>query len=191
MSALCWAVYTVFGRGVVRRHGGLPTTTISMVLGGLFFLVACLVMGKGLLLGWRGALTGLFLALVPTVFGFTAWYVALEKLPANVLGPLQFIVRKRWYNLLDEVRLDRDLISKQNATAGLELTDHEGNVYRASNDPDVSVVVEETGPVRTRSARRAGTSRMARRANSSVRSCPQTGCASTTPASPHTLASPT
>jgi drug/metabolite transporter (DMT)-like permease len=35
---------------------------------------------------------GLYLAVVPTVLGFTAWYVALEKLPANVLGPLQFIV---------------------------------------------------------------------------------------------------
>ena len=64
-------------------------------------------------------------------------------------GPLQFIVRKLGFNLLDEVRLNGNLISRQDAQAGLELTDHEGNIYRASNDPNVSVVVEETGPVRT------------------------------------------
>ena len=92
LSALSWAVYTVFGRGVVRRHGGLTATTVSMVLGGLFFFVACVLLGKNLILGWQGAVAGLFLAVVPTVFGFTAWYVALEELPANVLGPLQFIV---------------------------------------------------------------------------------------------------
>ena len=92
LSALCWALYTVLGRGAVRRHGGLTTTTISLLLGGLFFLVACLVLRKSLALEWRGALSGLYLAVVPTAFGFTAWYVALERLPANVLGPLQFIV---------------------------------------------------------------------------------------------------
>ena len=77
LSGLCWALYTVFGRPVVRRHGALTTTTLAMLLGGVFFLVACVV---------------LYLAVVPTALGFTAWYVALEKLPANVLGPLQFIV---------------------------------------------------------------------------------------------------
>jgi len=92
LSGLAWAAYTVFGRRVVQRHGGLITTTISMLIGGGAFLVVCLVMGKGLILPWQGALSGLYLALVPTVFGFTAWYVALKDLPANVLGPLQFIV---------------------------------------------------------------------------------------------------
>ena len=91
LSALCWAVYTVFGRGIVRRHGGLTATTISMVLGGIFFFVACLVLGKNMVLSWQGALVGLYLAVVPTALAFTAWFVALEKLPANVLGPLQFL----------------------------------------------------------------------------------------------------
>ncbi|MFW6162003.1 MAG: DMT family transporter [Planctomycetota bacterium] len=92
LSGLCWAVYTVAGRGVVRRHGGLTTTTISAIIGGFCFLVVSLALGKDIILGWQGAVTGLYIALVPTAFGFTAWYVALEKLPANVLGPLQFIV---------------------------------------------------------------------------------------------------
>jgi probable blue pigment (indigoidine) exporter len=92
LSGLCWALYTVLGRRAVARHGALTTTTISMLLGGCFFLAACLLLGKSLTLGWRGTLTGYFLALVPTVFGFTAWYAALKKLPANVVGPLQFLV---------------------------------------------------------------------------------------------------
>ncbi len=92
LSGLAWAAYTVFGRRVVQRHGGLVTTTISMLIGGVAFLVACLVMGKALVLPWQGALSGVYLALIPTAFGFTAWYVALKDLPANVLGPLQFVV---------------------------------------------------------------------------------------------------
>ena len=92
LSGLCWALYTVFGRPVVRRHGALTTTTLAMLLGGVFFLVACVLLGKDLVLSREGALTGLYLAVVPTALGFTAWYVALERLPANVLGPLQFIV---------------------------------------------------------------------------------------------------
>ena len=92
LSGLAWAAYTVFGRPVVQRHGALVTTTLCMVIGGTAFLIVCLAMGKSLVLPWQGALVGVYLALVPTVFGFTAWYVALEKLPANVLGPLQFIV---------------------------------------------------------------------------------------------------
>lgn len=92
LSGISWAAYTVFGRGVVRRHGALPTTTLSMLIGGVAFLVACLVMRKNLALSPEGTLIGVYLAIVPTVFGFTAWYVALEELPANVLGPLQFVV---------------------------------------------------------------------------------------------------
>jgi drug/metabolite transporter (DMT)-like permease len=92
LSALSWAAYTVFGRSVVRRYGGLTSTAISMVIGGVAFLIACLIMRKNLVLPWQGALIGVYQALVPTVFGFTAWYIALEELPANVLGPLQFIV---------------------------------------------------------------------------------------------------
>jgi len=92
LSGLSWAIYTVAGRGVVRRHGGLTTTTISMLLGGGCFLIASLVLGRSLVLGWQGALAGAYMAVVPTALGFTAWYVALEALPANVLGPLQFIV---------------------------------------------------------------------------------------------------
>ena len=90
-SALCWALYTVLGRGVVRRHGGLTTTTLSMLIGGALFLVPCWLLERNLVLSWQGALAGLYLAIVPTVFGFTAWYVALEELPANVLGPVQFV----------------------------------------------------------------------------------------------------
>jgi hypothetical protein len=71
-----------------------------------------------------------------------------ERVKVNT-GPLQFTVRKRGFNLLDEVRLNGGVISKQDAIAGLELTDHEGNVYRASNDPNVRVLVEEAGPLRT------------------------------------------
>ena len=64
-------------------------------------------------------------------------------------GPLRFTVRKRGFNLVDEASVRGALVSRQDPGAGLELTDHEGTVYRASGDPRVRVYVEETGPVRT------------------------------------------
>lgn len=63
-------------------------------------------------------------------------------------GPLKFIVRKRGFNLLDEVRLRGEVVARQDAGCGLELTDHEGAVYRAANDPDTRVTVEERGPLK-------------------------------------------
>ncbi len=92
LSGLCWALYTVFGRDVVRRHGALVLTALSMAIGAALFLIVCLATGRDLALGREGALVGLYLGVVPTALGFWAWYVALETLPANVLGPLQFIV---------------------------------------------------------------------------------------------------
>ena len=64
-------------------------------------------------------------------------------------GPLRFTVRKRGFNLIDEATVRGAVVSRQDSQAGLELTDHEGAVYRASGDPGVRVYVEETGPVRT------------------------------------------
>lgn len=63
-------------------------------------------------------------------------------------GPLSFVVRKRGFNLLDEVRLNGKEISRQTQNDGLQLTDHEGAIYRAANDAETSVVVEEAGPLR-------------------------------------------
>lgn len=63
-------------------------------------------------------------------------------------GDLKFSVRKRGFNLLEEVRLGLRTVSKQEKTDGLLVVDSGGAVYRASNDPNAEVAVEEAGPLR-------------------------------------------
>lgn len=63
-------------------------------------------------------------------------------------GRLRFTVRKQGFNLLDSVLVDGRPVSRQGKEDGLVVVDHEGAVYRASNDPATTVAVEESGPLR-------------------------------------------
>ena len=91
LSGLSWAAYTVVSRGVIRKHGGLECTAVAMGIG-----VAMLALTLPLTEGphWlplRHAWPVLYLGLVPTALGFAAWFKAMETLPANVVGPFQFL----------------------------------------------------------------------------------------------------
>jgi hypothetical protein len=63
-------------------------------------------------------------------------------------GLLQFTIRQRGFNLLDGVRLQGRPIAAQDGGGGLVVTDQEGTVYRAANDLDTKVTIEESGPVK-------------------------------------------
>lgn len=63
-------------------------------------------------------------------------------------GPLQFVVKKQGFNLLDSVVVDGRKIVQQESGDGLYVVDHEGSRYDAAFDKDVSVQVEEQGPVK-------------------------------------------
>jgi len=92
ISALCWAIYTVMGKNLVRERGGLVITTLNMVIGSipLFFLTAGL--GQLAIPPLKGFLIIAYLAIFPTAIGFVFWYKALEKINASQLGPLQYLV---------------------------------------------------------------------------------------------------
>jgi hypothetical protein len=64
-------------------------------------------------------------------------------------GPLQFRVRRAGFNLLDQVRLQGEQALPDRPGSGLYLVDHEGAIYRAANDTNVRLSVEERGPLRT------------------------------------------
>ena len=64
-------------------------------------------------------------------------------------GPLQFLVRKDGFNLLDQVTLNGQQVIADAAGHGPYLIDHEGAVYRAANDGNVELTIEESGPLRT------------------------------------------
>lgn len=90
-AGLCWVVYTVAGKSMVRRYGGMVTTTLSMLLGSAMLFILVLVTRAPLprdvhTLAWLA-----FLGIGPTALGFFLWYHALNTLEAGRLGPLQFI----------------------------------------------------------------------------------------------------
>jgi drug/metabolite transporter (DMT)-like permease len=92
VAALCWAIYTVVGKSLVRERGGLIVTSLNMVVGSipLFFIVVGL--GEFALPSPKAILIIAYLAIFPTAIGFIFWYKALENIDASQLGPLQFIM---------------------------------------------------------------------------------------------------
>jgi len=92
IASVCWAIYTVMGKRLVRERGGLVVTSLNMVVGSVFLFL--LVAGLGALTfpPLKAFIIILYLAIFPTALGFVLWYKALEKIDASRLGPLQYLV---------------------------------------------------------------------------------------------------
>lgn len=63
-------------------------------------------------------------------------------------GPLEFLVRAGGFNLLDNVRLNGVPVLDQKGGGGAYLLDQEGTLYRAANDRNAVLTIEESGPLR-------------------------------------------
>lgn len=91
-SAVCWALYTVFGNSPSRKYGAVITTFVTLSTGMLFFLSVMLIMRINF---WNITLpvivSGAYLGIVPAGIGFTLWYNALRYLEAGELGIFQYI----------------------------------------------------------------------------------------------------
>lgn len=92
ISALCWAVYTIMGKRIVRKYGGLTITTLNMLIGSIPLFILCASLGQLTFPSIKGFLIIEYLAIFPTAIGFILWYKALEHIDANQLGPLQYLV---------------------------------------------------------------------------------------------------
>lgn len=90
-GAVCWALYTVLGKRVVRRHGGPEVATATLILGALMLAVVALLRTPDFTLRLPEALVSLYLGVVPTAIAMLLWYRALELVDASVLGPTQYI----------------------------------------------------------------------------------------------------
>lgn len=91
LGALCWAVYTVASKRVVRRHGGLVTTTAAILLG--VFLLAALIAVFRRPLNVHPHVVALlaFVGFLPTAVAFTLWNLSLNHLDAGAAAPLQYL----------------------------------------------------------------------------------------------------
>lgn len=63
-------------------------------------------------------------------------------------GPLQFTVKQRGFNLVDDVVLRGQRVMQSSSKHGLYLVDHQGSIYRAANDQAVKLSIEEQGDLR-------------------------------------------
>lgn len=92
VSGLCWAVYTVCGRPVSNRMGGVPFTTWTVFFGGVWLLVYNVATGTSFRLpsataDWWGIA---FLATCPTALAFLGWNKAQEHLPVRHLSFMEY-----------------------------------------------------------------------------------------------------
>ncbi len=90
-AAISWAVYTLVGKGAAQRWGGLVATTSSICFGAIVMAIIVLACGLDLVLVGVELWLLLYVALVPTALAFVCWYAALEYVPANLIGPLQYV----------------------------------------------------------------------------------------------------
>jgi drug/metabolite transporter (DMT)-like permease len=94
ISALVGAGYTIAGKKLLERYSALSLTIYAFLfgcLGLLPFLTPSLVTEVASLT-WRGWGSVLFLAVFPTVVGYTLWYVILEvKTASEISVSLYFI----------------------------------------------------------------------------------------------------
>jgi len=91
-SAICWALYTVFGGYPAKKYGAVLTTFVTLFTGMLLFLIVMLVMKINFWnIGLSVFLSGAYLGIVPAGIGFTLWYNALKYLEAGELGIFQYL----------------------------------------------------------------------------------------------------
>jgi drug/metabolite transporter (DMT)-like permease len=92
-SALCWAVYAVFSKGLVARLGGYAATTWVMLAGALELFVLQLVLPVAH--QWPDTthrwLAIAYLAVFPTAVGYLAWYEAMRLIRLSLLNVMQYL----------------------------------------------------------------------------------------------------
>lgn len=92
-AALSWAVYSVFGKGILSKYGAQRVTMFSMIFGTLFLLPILLVSEKPALPTsiWLWFLL-LILSLLCSGVAYFFWYDALEDVSPTEAGVFLFLL---------------------------------------------------------------------------------------------------
>ena len=93
MSALCWAVYSVFGKKTVKELGGFVTTTWVIVLGALEQLILLAFIGSEPSLPSSGIdwLLIAYIAVFPGAVAFFAYYEAMRLIELSLVNTMQYL----------------------------------------------------------------------------------------------------
>jgi drug/metabolite transporter (DMT)-like permease len=89
LTALSWAVYSVYGKKLLLKYKTITLITWTTLIGTIFlipFSLAEISSGQNIWLDWFGWLYILYLGGAASVYGYLAWYRALNKLPYVTVG---------------------------------------------------------------------------------------------------------
>ena len=85
LSAMCWAIYSIIGKKIMKKYNPLLVITYAFIIVTIIFLpfVSTSIIndiGKVSLENWINIF---YLSIVCSVFGYIGWYYALEKIEAS------------------------------------------------------------------------------------------------------------
>lgn len=89
LTAVSWAVYSVYGKKLLGRYTVNTLITYTTVIGTvslLPFTAGELAEGRSFSLTWLGWANLLYLGGLASVYGYMAWYRALTRLPSLTVG---------------------------------------------------------------------------------------------------------
>ena len=90
-AGACWAVYTIAGKSIVRRRGGLAVATVTMILGAAMLGMLAALVSPWTWPSMRAVFCLIYLGVVPTALGFVLWFKGLEESNASRIAPLQYL----------------------------------------------------------------------------------------------------
>ena len=80
LSAFSWAIYSIIGKKLMEEYDAITITTYTFIIGTLAFIPFLNFPEKISLKSW---ICILYLSILCSVFGYVAWYMALEKMEAS------------------------------------------------------------------------------------------------------------
>lgn len=92
LAAICWGVYTVVGKKILREYSPLASTTITFIIGTLCFLPFLLnieLPDRLTLIGWFSIF---YLGIASSVLGYLLYNRALSKLEASEAGVFLYTI---------------------------------------------------------------------------------------------------
>ena len=83
LSAICWAIYSIVGKKLLKKYEPIVLTTYAFIIGTLLFIPFVYKDIESIKITMKEWLIILYLALLCSVFAYIAWYDALAKIEAT------------------------------------------------------------------------------------------------------------
>lgn len=89
IASLCWALFSTYGKPLIKKYGSIYSTALAMNIGFLLFLPISFALGDYNRINLVAPIhlaQILYLAIMTSGLAYLIWYYALKKLPASNVG---------------------------------------------------------------------------------------------------------